>query len=118
MKNTMKRKLLAALLTVCMVSTMTPAVFATEAASENEADAQANNIAMIGSEGYESVQAAINQAESGETITLTKDTSIDSLSVDSADNLTLNLNTHTLTLTGSVEVADQAYKKRLRLVQS
>lgn len=112
MKNTMKRKLLAALLTVCMVSTMTPAVFATEAASENEADAQANNIAMIGSEGYESVQAAINQAESGETITLTKDTSIDSLSVDSADNLTLNLNTHTLTLTGSVEVADQAYKKK------
>ena len=77
----MKRRILAILLTICMVATLLPTAFAAEA------------VAKVGESSYETVQAAVNAAEGG-TVTLLKDTAED---VAISGTVTLNLGGFKLT---------------------
>lgn len=63
----MKRKLLSILLTLCLAFSLLPT-----AALADGKGTQTNDVAQIGSTGYETLQAAIDAAKSGDTIVLKK----------------------------------------------
>ena len=84
----MKRKLLSILLTLCLAFSLLP----TAALAEGEGT-QTNDVAQIGSTGYESLAAAIEAAKSGNTVKLLRDTK-ENVTIDKA--MTLDLNGHTL----------------------
>ena len=84
----MKRKLLSVLLTFCLAFSLLP----TAALAEGEGT-QTNDVAQIGSTGYESLAAAIEAAKSGNTVKLLRDTK-ENVTIDKA--MTLDLNGHTL----------------------
>ena len=84
----MKRKLLSILLTFCLAFSLLP----TAALADGEG-AQTNDVAQIGSTGYESLAAAIEAAKSGNTVKLLRDTK-ENVTIDKA--MTLDLNGHTL----------------------
>lgn len=84
----MKRKLLSILLTLCLAFSLLP----TAALADGEGT-QTNDVAQIGSTGYESLAAAIEAAKSGNTVKLLRDTK-ENVTIDKA--MTLDLNGHTL----------------------
>ena len=84
----MKRKLLSVLLTFCLAFSLLP----TAALADGEGT-QTNDVAQIGSTGYESLAAAIEAAKSGNTVKLLRDTK-ENVTIDKA--MTLDLNGHTL----------------------
>ncbi len=112
----MKKKILSGILTVCMVVTMTPAMaFASTGSTERAPAAPADPVgpdtvtiqdysskktaasetgpAELNGENYVSVQAALNAANEGETVTLLRDTNE---SVVIGDRVILDLNGFTL----------------------
>jgi hypothetical protein len=97
----MKKRLLAILLTICMVAALLPtAAFAAVAETD---------VASIGDTGYATLAAAINEAQSGSTITLLKSTSED-VTFAAGKKVTLELNGQTLTglvtVNGELTVTD------------
>lgn len=69
----MKRRLLSAFLAVMMVLTMAPVAFA----AGGDTAATPENVAEINGTGYATLQAAVDAAKAGDTITLLKDITVD-----------------------------------------
>lgn len=69
----MKRRLLSAFLAVMMVLTMAPMAFA----ADGDTAATPENVAEINGTGYATLQAAVDAAKAGDTITLLKDITVD-----------------------------------------
>lgn len=69
----MKRRLLSAFLAVMMVLTMAPVAFA----AEGDTTATSESVAEISGTGYATLQAAVDAAKAGDTITLLKDITVD-----------------------------------------
>lgn len=69
----MKRRLLSAFLAVMMVLTMAPVAFA----ADGDTAATPENVAEINGTGYATLQAAVDAAKAGDTITLLKDITVD-----------------------------------------
>ena len=69
----MKRRLLSAFLAVMMVLTMVPVAFA----ADGDTAATPENVAEINGTGYATLQAAVDAAKAGDTITLLKDITVD-----------------------------------------
>lgn len=109
MRNKWKRKYLAMLLALCMVFTMTPAAFA---AGDGGGSQTLQTDVSDGAQSNEenALQAQIDSAESGATITLSEDTTVASLTIPEDKNITLDLGGNNLTLSGGVAVTDTAYK--------
>jgi len=75
----MKKRFLSILLTVCMILSLMPTVFAVE-----------TEVAQVGATKYDTLQAAINAAGAGDTVTLLRDITIDAL-IKIEENITLDL---------------------------
>lgn len=94
----MKRKFLSILLTLAMALTLLPtAAMAEETPAETPAGEvgtpAAENVAQIGTQGYETLAAAVAAVKDNETITLLSDVALDNtLTLDK--NLILDLNGH------------------------
>ena len=93
----MKRRLLSAFLAVMMVLTMAPVAFA---ADENTVETS-EYVAEINGTGYATLQAAIDAAKAGDTITLLKDITVDGEDKDTSRTvidkpITLDLNDKTI----------------------
>lgn len=93
----MKRRLLSAFLAVMMVLTMAPVAFA---ADENTVETS-EYVAKINGTGYATLQAAIDAAKAGDTITLLKDITVDGEDKDTSRTvidkpITLDLNDKTI----------------------
>ena len=94
----MKRKFLSILLTLAMALTLLPtAAMAEETPAETPAGEvgtpAAENVAQIGTQGYETLAAAVATVKDNETITLLSDVALDNtLTLDK--NLILDLNGH------------------------
>ena len=94
----MKRKFLSILLTLAMALTLLPtAAMAEETPAETPAGEvgtpAAENVAQIGTQGYETLAAAVAAVKDNETITLLRDVALDNtLTLDK--NLILDLNGH------------------------
>lgn len=93
----MKRRLLSAFLAVMMVLTMAPSAFA---ADENTVETS-EYVAEINGTGYATLQAAIDAAKAGDTITLLKDITVDGKDIDTSRTvidkpITLDLNDKTI----------------------
>lgn len=111
----MKKKLLAIIATAAMVVTMIPSMVLADEA----------NVAQIGSQGYPTLQAALDAANDGETVKLLKDISMDSTDVvetEDADKydvliyvskgkaIKLNMNGKTITVNHpSTDAAERIY---------
>lgn len=97
MRNKWKRKSLAMLLALCMVFTMTPAAFAADDGGESQTlQTDVSDGAQSNEEN--ALQAQIDSAESGATITLSEDTTVVSLTIPEDKNITLDLGGYTLTV--------------------
>lgn len=108
MRNKWKRKSLAMLLALCMVFTMTPAAFAADDGGGSQTlQTDVSDGAQSNEEN--ALQAQIDSAESGATITLSEDTTVASLTIPEDKNITLDLGGNNLTLSGGVAVTDTAY---------
>lgn len=93
----MKRRLLSAFLAVMMVLTMAPVAFA---GNENTVETS-EYVAEINGTGYATLQAAIDAAKDGDTITLLKDITVDGEDKDTSRTvidkpITLDLNDKTI----------------------
>ena len=66
---------------------------------ENEIAPQATNVAQIGDNTYDSVDAALNNAKSGDTVTLLSDATVSGRKFEETA-ITIDLQGHTLTLGG------------------
>lgn len=93
----MKRRLLSAFLAVMMVLTMAPVAFAVD---ENTVETS-EYVAEINGTGYATLQAAIDAAKAGDTITLLKDITVDGKDIDTSRTvidkpITLDLNDKTI----------------------
>ena len=88
----MKRRILAIVLSLCMILTLTPCV----------AMADENPVAKIGDAGYASLQEAVNNAGEGAEIVLQSNASGDGVIIPEGKNLTINLNTFTYTVGGTL----------------
>lgn len=93
----MKRRLLSAFLAVMMVLTMAPVAFA---GNENTVETS-EYVAEINGTGYATLQAAIDAAKDGDTITLLKDITVDGKDIDTSRTvidkpITLDLNDKTI----------------------
>ena len=93
----MKRRLLSAFLAVMMVLTMAPVAFA---GNENTVETS-EYVAEINGTGYATLQAAIDAAKAGDTITLLKDITVDGKDIDTSRTvidkpITLDLNDKTI----------------------
>lgn len=109
MRNKWKRKSLATLLALCMVFTMTPAAFAADDGGGSQTlQTDVSDGAQSNEEN--ALQAQIDSAESGATITLSEDTTVASLTIPENKNITLDLGGNNLTLSGGVAVTDTAYE--------
>jgi hypothetical protein len=87
----MKKRLLAILLTICMVAALLPtAAFAAD-----------GDVAQIDSTGYATLAEAFTAAKTGETITLLADVTNPGLITISDKKVTLNLNNHKITMSKS-----------------
>lgn len=85
----MKQKLLSKLLAIAMVLTLLPAgVFAE--------GAEGTNVAQIGDQGYATLQAAVDAAGDGQTVTLVANVTED-ITIPAGKNVTLDLGNSTLT---------------------
>lgn len=69
------------------------------AEGENEIAPQATNVAQIGDNTYDSVDAALNNAKSGDTVTLLSDATVSGRKFEETA-ITIDLQGHTLTLGG------------------
>lgn len=97
MRNKWKRKSLAMLLALCMVFTMMPAAFAADDGGESQTlQTDVSDGAQSNEEN--ALQAQIDSAESGATITLNEDTTVASLTIPEDKNITLDLGGYTLTV--------------------
>ena len=93
----MKKRLLSALLCLCMMLTMTPAAFAVDG-DDNNSD--------VSPQAVTSLPAAVDGV-----ITLTEDVTLDTMfTIEENENIVLNLNGHILTLNGQGAVTDEAYQ--------
>lgn len=102
----MKRRLLSAFLAVMMVLTMAPVAFAADEDAENTAGDTGSSevvsaVAKIGDTDYATLQAAIDAAKAGDTITLLKDITVDGKDIDTSRTvidkpITLDLNDKTI----------------------
>lgn len=102
----MKRRLLSAFLAVMMVLTMAPMAFAADEDAENTAGDTGSSevvsaVAKIGDTDYATLQAAIDAAKAGDTITLLKDITVDGKDIDTSRTvidkpITLDLNDKTI----------------------
>ena len=90
----MKRKLLAALLAMCLVVAALP-VGASAAATEN-CPGECQHAAAIGGTHYNTLAEALNAAEDGDTVTLLQDASTEPVTIDKG--ITLDLGGKTLSL--------------------
>lgn len=93
----MKKRLLSAFLAVMMVLTMAPVAFA---GNENTVETS-EYVAEINGTGYATLQAAIDAAKDGDTITLLKDITVDGKDIDTSRTvidkpITLDLNDKTI----------------------
>lgn len=110
----MKRKFLSILLTLAMALTLLPVSAMAEGdeapAGEGAGSAPveapagevgtpaAENVAQIGTQGYETLAAAVNAAKDGETVTLLADvTELETISITGGKNVDLNLNEKNIT---------------------
>lgn len=101
----MKRRLLSAFLAVMMVLTMAPVAFAADDAENTVGDTGSSEVvsavAKIGDTDYATLQAAIDAAKAGDTITLLKDITVDGKDIDTSRTvidkpITLDLNDKTI----------------------
>ena len=106
----MKRKLLSILLTLCLAFSLLP----TAALADGEGT-QTNDVAQIGGTGYATLQAAIDEAKSGDTIVLKKSISATEIGekkqlqfVKADMNVTLDLNQNTITAEAGEAIAINA----------
>ena len=89
----MKKRFLAVITTLCMVLSLLPvAAFATES--------DATPVAKVGETEYPSLQAAVDDAEEGSTVTLLSDASGAGVVIDK--NITIDFNGKTYALTSGV----------------
>ena len=88
----MKRRLLSAFLAVMMVLTMAPVAFAAD-------EGGTTGVAKIGDVEYPTLQAAVDAAKSGDTVTLVKDTD-QGFVVPAGLSITFDVNGKTLERTG------------------
>lgn len=100
----MKRRLLSAFLAVMMVLTMAPVAFAADEDAENTAVSSTSGsndsaVAKIGDTGYATLQAAVDVANNGDTVTLVKDTD-QGFAVPAGLSITFDVNGKTLERTG------------------
>lgn len=100
----MKRRLLSAFLAVMMVLTMAPVAFAADEDAENTAVSSTSGsndsaVAKIGDTGYATLQAAVDAANNGDTVTLVKDTD-QGFAVPAGLSITFDVNGKTLERTG------------------
>lgn len=100
----MKRRLLSAFLAVMMVLTMAPVAFAADGDAENTAVSSTSGsndsaVAKIGDTGYATLQAAVDAANNGDTVTLVKDTD-QGFAVPAGLSITFDVNGKTLERTG------------------
>lgn len=100
----MKRRLLSAFLAVMMVLTMAPVAFAADGDAENTAVSSTSGsndsaVAKIGDTGYATLQAAVDAANKGDTVTLVKDTD-QGFAVPAGLSITFDVNGKTLERTG------------------
>lgn len=93
----MKRRLLSAFLAVMMVLTMAPVAFA----ADGDTTATSESVAEISGTGYATLQAAVDAAKAGDTITLLKDITVDGTDIATSRTvidkpITLDLNDKTI----------------------
>ncbi len=91
----MKRKLLSVLLTFCLAFSLLPT-----AALADEGEAS-GNVAKVGEQGYATLQAAINAAKDGDTVTLLGDVTTKA-TIPAEKTITIDLNGKTLKHEGQV----------------
>lgn len=91
----MKRKLLSVLLTLCLAFSLLPT-----AALADEGEAS-GNVAKVGEQGYATLQAAINAAKDGDTVTLLGDVTTKA-TIPAEKTITIDLNGKTLKHEGQV----------------
>ena len=91
----MKRKLLSILLTFCLAFSLLPT-----AALADEGEAS-GNVAKVGEQGYATLQAAINAAKDGDTVTLLGDVTTKA-TIPAEKTITIDLNGKTLKHEGQV----------------
>ena len=96
----MKKRILAILMALCMVMTVMPTALAAEDEAATgtacEGGADCEHEAAIGTAHYDTLAAAIGEAEDGDTVELLKDVEL-STGVDVDKKVTLNLNDYAIT---------------------
>ena len=99
----MKRKLLSVLLTLCLAFSLLPtaALADGEETSQAEGGEQKTYVAQIGEEKYETLQAAVNAANNGDTVTLLGDVTTKA-TIPAEKTITIDLNGKTLKEQGQV----------------
>ena len=101
----MKKRVLSAFLSLCMMLTMVPAALAvddTEGSTtdtSNEDQSRTSDVASIGGSGYGTLQSAFETATSGQVIQLNTDVTL-ATGIDVTKTVTLDLNGHTIASSG------------------
>ena len=110
----MKKKVLAWMLSVCMVLTMMPlTTFANTEGGQPENQALSDTtVATIGSDEYETLQAAIDEVQGGETVTIVKDGIAENVTVPQAPDIKITIDGSGKSFVGTITVngKSQAYE--------
>lgn len=122
----MRRKFLSVVLCVCMMLTMAPFAFATEASSGSSSGGGivTQAVAQIDNTTYNTLSDAITAAENGKTITLLSDTS-GQVVIPADKDITLDLNGKTITHTrttvynlGKLTICDSSVGKSGKIIST
>lgn len=122
----MRRKFLSVVLCVCMMLTMAPFAFATEASSGSSSGGGivTQAVAQIDNTTYNTLSDAITAAENGKTITLLSNTS-GQVKIPANKDITLDLNGKTITHTGTtvynsgkLTICDSSYDKSGKIIST
>lgn len=96
----MKRRLLSAFLAVMMVLTMAPVAFAADGSETGSSSAASSTVvAKIGDAEYSTLQAAVDAANNGDTVTLVENTN-EGFTVPASLSIIFDVNGKTLERTG------------------
>ena len=122
----MRRKFLSVVLCMCMMLTMAPFAFATEASSGSSSGGGivTQAVAQIDNTTYNTLSDAITAAENGKTITLLSDTS-GQVVIPADKDITLDLNGKTITHTrttvynlGKLTICDSSVGKSGKIIST